>query len=261
MIFFEIASKQTGGIIMPLRPLKYSAIAILAGVLLSSCIVVDLNGFQLETVKGSGNVVFEKRPVPDFNQIKLEGRGSVIIKRGEVQSLAVRTDDNILPHVTTIVEGKKLIISHDKINLKPTTLKIFITVDELKGLSVSGSGEIRGNDRFVSNNFHAKISGSGSMDLELETSQLETEISGSGSIYLSGFAEHHRARISGSGKIDALDMRARNAAVTITGSGDCLMTALDRLYAKISGSGNALYKGYPQVRKTITGSGKVRQIN
>ena len=99
------------------------------------------------------------------------------------------------------------------------------------------------------------------MDLELETSQLETEISGSGSIYLSGFAEQHRARISGSGKIDALDMRARNAAVSITGSGDCLLTALDRLYAKISGSGNALYKGHPQIRKTISGSGKVRQIN
>ena len=39
---------------MSARPLKYSATAILAGVLLSSCIVVDLNGFQLETVKGSG---------------------------------------------------------------------------------------------------------------------------------------------------------------------------------------------------------------
>lgn len=246
---------------MPARLLKHAGISILTSVLLSSCIVIDLNGFQLGTVKGSGNVVSEKRPVPAFDQIKLEGQGNVIISRGEIQSLVVKADDNILPHIATIVEDRRLIISHDNINLKPTTLKIFITVDGLKGTSVAGSGEIRGNDRFVSNNFYAKISGSGSLDLELETAQLKSEISGSGSIYLSGITRYHRARITGSGKIDALDMHARSAAVSITGSGDCHLTVWHRLYAKITGSGNAFYKGHPQIDKTITGSGNVKPIN
>ena len=54
-------------------------ISVLAPILLSGCIVIDLNGYGLETVKGSGNVVAETRPVPDFDQIKLKGQGMVFV--------------------------------------------------------------------------------------------------------------------------------------------------------------------------------------
>jgi hypothetical protein len=246
---------------MPTTLFKLLTISTLLSILLSGCIVIDLNGCGLEKVKGSGNVVSETRQISDFNRVKLEGQGKVFITRGENQSLEVKTDDNILPHIETIVRNGKLIISHENKNLRPTTLNLFITVNDLKGTSIAGSGEIKGNSRFISDNFSAEISGSGSIDLDLETTRLESEISGSGSIYLSGIADSHSAKITGSGKIHAFDMQARIASVSITGSGDCLLTASDQLSAKITGSGDALYKGHPRIEKNITGSGEVKNTN
>ena len=233
----------------------------LAAILFSGSIVIDLNGSGLEKVKGSGNVVSETRQFPDFNRVKLEGQGKVFITRGENQSLEVKTSHDILPHIETIVRNGKLIISHKNKNLRPTTLNLFITVNDLKGTSIAGSGEIKGNSRFISDNFSAEISGSGSIDLDLETTRHEYLNYLSDTLYLSGIADSHSAKITGSGKIHAFDMQARIASVSITGSGDCLLTATDQLSAKITGSGDALYKGHPQIGKTITGSGKVMNQN
>jgi len=240
---------------------KLLSVAVLSFILFSGCIVIDLNGCGFKTVKGSGKVVAETRQISDFDQIKLEGEGKVIITKGKKQSLVVKTDDNILPHIDTMIRNRKLTISHENINLRPTTLSLLITLSDLKGTSITGSGDIKGNSRFVAENFYAEISGSGSIDLELETTRLESEISGSGSIYLSGQTDHHRARITGSGKIYAFDMHARIASVSIIGSGDCLLTASDQLNAKITGSGDALYRGHPRIDKTITGSGDIINQN
>jgi len=240
---------------------KLLSVAVLSFILFSGCIVIDLNGCGFKTVKGSGKVVTETRQISDFDQIKLEGEGKVIITRGVKQSLVVKTDDNIIPHIETIVRNRKLIISHANKNLRPTNLTFLITLRDLKSTSIAGSGDIKGNSRFVSDDFYAEISGSGRIDLELEAARLESEISGSGSIYLAGFTKRHRATIAGSGKIYAFDMQAQNASVSITGSGDCHLTATDQLSARITGSGDALYKGHPHIEQTITGSGNVRNHN
>ena len=230
-------------------------VGLLAIILLSGSIVFFLTGCGLQTVKGSGNVVTESRSVPEFDQIRLEGQGKVILTRGANHFLIISTDDNILPHIETSVRNRKLIISHGDIILSPSKLSFAITLSDLKGAAIAGSGDIKGSSRFFSDDFYAEISGSGSIDLELETTQLQSEISGSGSINLSGLTDHHRARLTGSGKIYTVDMQSIKASVTITGSGNCHLTASDHLKVKITGSGDVLYKGRPRIDQTITGSG------
>ena len=60
--------------------------------LLAGCIVIDLHGSGFKTVKGSGEVISETRQVTDFDSIKLEGPGKVIVTRGKIQSLVIRED-------------------------------------------------------------------------------------------------------------------------------------------------------------------------
>ena len=246
---------------MALRPFKLLTAVTLAATLVTGCIVIDLNGCGWETVKGSGKIVSEKRPIADVDSIKLEGQGKVILTRGSTPALEIRADDNIMPHIRTTVRNKRLTISHEDKILKPTTLNYLVTVRTLKSSSIAGSGEIKGHNPFVSDHFLAEISGSGRIDLALETTSLESEISGSGAIHLAGATRYHNARITGSGKIYAFDMQAQNASVSITGSGDCLLTATDQLSARITGSGDAVYKGHPHIEQTITGSGKVKSQN
>ena len=65
---------------MPTTLFKLLTISTLSTILLSGCIVIDLNGCGLEKVKGSGNVVSETRQIPDFNRVKLEGQGKGVGK-------------------------------------------------------------------------------------------------------------------------------------------------------------------------------------
>jgi hypothetical protein len=239
-----------------------STVWVLSGVFTSGCIVIDLNGCSAQSVKGSGNVISESRQVTEFNKIRLEGQGKVVLTQGNQSSLEVTTDDNIQPSIETEVKNGKLIISHEKgKNLRPTRLNYTITVKDLEGVSISGSGDISGNDEFNSDSFYADIAGSGNIAIKVSANRLESNISGSGSIYLSGSTNSYDATITGSGDVDAFELRARDSSVVITGSGNCRLRVADTLRAKITGSGDVLYKGQPQISQSITGSGKVKNRN
>lgn len=247
---------------MKIKLIILSTVWILSGIFTSGCIVIDLNGCSAQRVKGSGNVISESRQLPEFREIRLEGQGKVALTQGNQSSLEVTTDDNILPFIETEVKNGKLVISREKgKNLRPTKLNFTITVKDLEGISIAGSGDVSCNNKLVSDDFYAKISGSGDITLSVDTAHLESDISGSGSIYLSGSANSYDATITGSGDVDAFDLRARESSVVITGSGNCRVSIADKLRAKITGSGDVLYKGHPQVNKTITGSGSVKDRN
>jgi hypothetical protein len=222
--------------------------------LLNGCIIV-ING---KSVEGSGKIITEEREVAGFNKIHLKGSGKVVLTQAEKQSLQIKTDDNIMPLIETTVNGKKLTISHGKHRLRPTSFEVFITVENLEGVSISGSGDVSGSSRFASNTFYTDISGSGDIDLEVETGRLTSAIAGSGSINLSGMADSFDASISGSGKINALDLDAKDVSVAISGSGDCRISASESLDARISGSGDVYYRGQPKIDAKISGSGSLK---
>lgn len=246
---------------MKIRSIPLVGISLLVAAIASGCIVVDLNGCGQGTVKGSGNVVTEERPVAEFKTITLKGGGRVVLTQGQRHSIAIQTDDNIMSLIETEVQNEQLVISQGDYNLRPTILEFNISVTNLKGIAISGSGEVVGKSRFVSEDFFAKISGSGDMALELDVANLETKISGSGSMHLSGQTDRHEAKISGSGKINAFNMYTKDVALKISGSGDCKVTATEILDARISGSGDVFYKGQPRIISKISGSGSLESRN
>ncbi len=226
--------------------------------LLAGCVIVVPNGCGRQTVSGSGEVVTGTREVPEFERIVLKGSGRVTIERADAQSVTIRTDKNILPLVRTQVSGDVLEISHENYNLRPTTLEIQLGLKRLRGVTISGSGDVTGRGPFEAEDFMAEINGSGDMDLELAVSRLASVINGSGSLALAGKAAEHEAAIRGSGDIRAFDLASEKASVSISGSGDCRLRASRSLTADISGSGDVIYSGRPRVESRVKGSGSVK---
>lgn len=226
--------------------------------LLSGCIIAVPYSCGVQNIFGTGNVVSLDREVPEFNRIHLKGTGRVILDRGDVTTVAIKTDDNILPLIKTVVKDNVLEISHKSVNLKPTILEFHINVRQLKGISISGSGDVFGQSLFTVEAFEAVIKGSGDMNLAVDASRLIAEIKGSGSMDLTGEAEDFRASIKGSGDIRASNLETNHATVSIAGSGDCHVYASESLRAEISGSGDVIYGGRPMVESHIRGSGSVR---
>ena len=230
------------------------ALLLLASVLLSGCISSP------NCVVGSGNVVNETRSVDSFNSIELRGSGALFLSQGPQQPLRIEAEDNILKVLTTRVESGKLIIGSDACISATKPIRIYATAKDILSLEVSGSGTITGESMIQADSLDLKLSGSGSMDLNLKAKTLRTEIPGSGTIQLRGAVDEQNADISGSGKIAGYNLATKRSEITISGSGVVEANVSDEIATRISGSGAVYYHGHPErISEDISGSGVVRK--
>ena len=190
--------------------------------------------------RGSGQLASESRPVTGFTKVELSGTGELTIEKTGTESLAISAEDNLLPLLTSEVSGDTLVLG-TKRNTEIVTTKPInyaLTVKDLTGLTLSGSGNIR-----VSN---------------LSTPELTTKISGSGTITPSGTADDQDLDISGSGRYQADQLASKTVNAGISGSGTASVLVSDALDVRISGSGTLTYTGDPtRVTQDVSGSGKL----
>jgi Putative auto-transporter adhesin, head GIN domain len=188
---------------------------------------------------GSGQLATQSRQVSGFTSVELTGVGELSIDQTGTESLTVSAEDNLLPLLTSRVEGDTLILGKKPntriVTSKPITYTL--TMKDITGLAVSGSGTINAP--------------------KLTTAALRIEISGSGVITTAGNADDQSLEISGSGRYLADGLTSKTTTAEISGSGTANVVASNALDVKISGSGTLTYSGNPQVSQTVSGSGKL----
>lgn len=247
----------------------------------------------------------ETRDVSTFTKIAFRTAGKVYVKQGTPQKVEIEGTSEMLEKVKTKVEDGRLVIgpesswrnwnwsSDDKVT-------VYVTVANIEGLDVSGSGELIAQTKITGSNMNLDVSGSGSLTAEIEAQDVDAdvsgsgemslkgkfksinvdvsgsgkiavngtiagkadfEISGSGKIEASGSADSMKADITGSGKVLGANLVTNSARIDIAGSGDVEITVNKDLDADISGSGTVLYKGNPaRVNSDASGSGSVRKM-
>jgi hypothetical protein len=205
-------------------------------------------------IKGNGEIRTEDRHIARAERIKLRGSYDVEITQGPVTSVKVEGDDNILPYIfTTEEDGFLLIKSKDHVNFSTDNpIKVYITTSKLEQVQLSGSGNIIGKTKFTGGDkLTLKISGSGSMDLEVNTPNVDGDISGSGSITLKGETKDQKVHISGVGDYNADELKSETAVVKIAGSGNVKIFADANLDVNIAGVGSVFYKGNPTIKQHV----------
>jgi len=228
-------------------------------VLLLFAAILSVTACNASITTGSGNLITETREVSNFDSIDLSGSGEVIVTQGGGESLTIETDDNVMEHVKAEVNGGTLNLGFEDglTAIAPTRLIFTVGVDDLTGLSISGSGDIE-SDRIETGRLDATISGSGDVQItDLTSDEVKARISGSGEIDLAGEAAAQDITIGGSGKYRAGDLRSESAEVNIGGSGDATVWVTETLFADISGSGSVDYYGQPSVSISGSGSGDI----
>ncbi len=207
--------------------------------------------------------VKERRDTDNFSAVSFGISGKVFIKQGSQLSVTLEGDQDLLDEVTTkVVNGKLLIRKPDWRQARNKKLTAYITMPEIDGLSMSGSGYLENEGSLNCNDLDISVSGSGSIRLDdLTADKINISISGSGSVLTEGSgADLADIRISGSGSITAENFKLRDANVSISGSGRCKIWAEDALSARISGSGSLYFKGDPNVDAKSSGSGRVKSF-
>jgi hypothetical protein len=238
-----------------------SPIVFFALVLLGAAAFAAGDWESSDRIVGSGWLETERRSVPSFTAIEVEGSGNVILSQGLLQSVSVESDDNILPVIKTEVIGNVLHLGFERGTRisRMTKLEFRITIAEITGITISGSGDVRADTTLRSDRLSLDIRGSGGIESDIDAGRLACGISGSGDIDVRGRAERLAVTINGSGSVRASELRSAEVEVSINGSGSSSVNASDSLTADLSGSGSVEYRGDPKMTLKASGSGSVRK--
>jgi len=230
-------------------------------------------------VRGSGNIVKEVRQIKDVSSVELATIGTLVVIQDDEESLEVTGEDNILPYLSSVVQGGNLLIQFQEgVNVLPSKDLVYtLKVKELNGISATSAGGIQAEAISTDNlsidvssaggiligqaqisNLQVRISSAGGVKIDqLQGDYLDVHLSSSGSFTAAGEMEEQRVDISSSGSYQGGDLESSKAIVNISSSGDAQIWVNRSLDVNLSSSGDVEYYGDPQLSQRISSSGKV----
>lgn len=202
-----------------------------------SLFVLLAAGCNWEGIRGNGHITTEQRPVSTFTRVNAGGFYELEWHPG-APSFSITTDENLLSHIKTSMEGDLLKIEMQH-SVSPTHgIKIVIASPSLSGASFSGAL-----------NFKAT---------QLSGATFGLETSGAAKVTLTGKVNRLLASLTGASKLQAADLSTDDVELSVTGAGKADVTASNLLRAAITGAGKVSYGGHPKsIEKKITGAGKI----
>jgi len=161
------------------------------------------------------------------------------------EKLGIEADENLHDLIKTEIEGDKLHISLKKWIRKAKSLKIHLSVLDLKGVKASGGSDVESKDLIKVANLNLVCSGGSDINMEIETNELKCKASGGSDCNLSGKVSILRAEASGGSDINAFKLESEECYVQVSGGSDANVFVTKKLHAKASGGSDISYKGNP----------------
>lgn len=199
---------------------------------------VTLNGQPPR--EGSGTTAAVIRSLPRFTKIELRSAERLKVTRGDVVSVKISGDDNLLELIGTDVRGETLIIEPRSSYRTRKSIVVEVTMPKLGALTMAGSGD-------------AVIEA-------IDPNSFKLDIDGSGNVVATGTVDALEVEINGSGNADLPGVSAKRVEAEVNGSGNISVGVVEALDAEINGSGDIVYQGEPKSLKTwVNGSGSIRK--
>ncbi|CAI9898924.1 DUF2807 domain-containing protein [Pseudomonas aeruginosa] len=223
----------------------------------------------------AANYKKNERPMRSVSKIMVNGAVDVVFFRAAAAHLVVAGENqDAIDSIKTYFDGNKLVIEQEGVSISCAGGSIH----------VSGSGNIviggtggrfsvsgRGNSISIGSRRAIvgialpeapciRIKGSGDVTLyDLRQSVLDVVVQGSGDITAFGQVEHLEAEVAGSGDVDASELVAMSAALSVAGSGDIDAYVTQSVKARVAGSGDIVVRGNPPIRDhSVAGSGDIK---
>ena len=225
-----------------------------------------LAGCQVHAQESSGPTVSKNYSVGNFSAIEVAGPYDVEVRTGSNASVSAKGGQKLLERTIVEVQGDKLVIRPENNRNffhwgfgRSGTAHFIVTVPQLKGASIAGSGDIS-VDKVAGDAFDGSVAGSGGINVaSMNVKELKLSIAGSGGVKAgSGTAQSASYEIAGSGDIDAGAVQAQALKVSIAGSGGIKAHSSGTADVDIMGSGDVDVAGGAKCNISKAGSGNVR---
>lgn len=228
---------------VPTRPSRrgtWSALLVGLVVVIALAVTVPLltSGDDAGTPTGSGVAASEIRTLPAFTAVDLAATNEMTVQVGEPQQVLVRADDNLLDKVVTHVRDGVLVVSDGGSFSTRSPMSVIVTVPSLRSAELSGTGLLT-------------VTG-------VAATTFTARLPGTGTLIVSGRSERVDASVSGDGALTLGSLFARDATITVRGTGSVTIHVTGSLDATVSGTGAIVYTGHPaSVTKNVTGQGSI----
>ena len=212
------------------------------------------------TIDGDGNVTTEERNINSFNKIDISGSFEVLIKQGDTEKLEIEADENLLELIEAKTKNNTLYIRSEEPIGNAESLKLYITVADIKDIDISGAVELNSKGTIVAKELEIDISGAADVNIDVEANLLKMDMSGASETTLKGKVENFEIELSGAGDLQAEKLKTKHTVVDISGVGSAKVFAKKTLDVEVSGAGSVKYKGNPKITKDISGAGSVSKL-
>ncbi len=217
---------------------------ILISILLFLPMVAAANTIIYNTcIQGNGRTKTETRDISGFKVVDSSGVFDITTKSSVAKyKVKVTTDENIIKHISTTLQGNRIMLFSDRSICPEIGPRIEIEMPDIEAIVSSGS-----------DNIHAS---------GINNNNLHLIMDGSGDVILNGRVHSFDASLNGSGTIDASHLVTAKTAISISGSGDATVNAVESLKVDVSGVGDVNYYGHPKkIEQEINGVGDLNAMD
>ncbi|BFM42153.1 head GIN domain-containing protein [Flavobacterium sp. CFS9] len=231
-------------------------IATVTALLFASC------NFNVNTIKGSGNVTTEKRTVQgNFTKVAVSNAIDLDIIQSDSTEIVVEADDNIQKEIITKVENGTLYIkckfnSFQDITKKRVTVKMPI-IDKLEA---STAASIVGKDLIQGQDISLEASSAATISVNIESDNITCDSDSGSSIGMEGKALKTQVSASSGGSINAHKLWANEIHAEASSGGSVNVHPIISLKASASSGGSINYDNTPKtIEKTSSSGGTISQ--
>jgi uncharacterized protein YxeA len=211
-------------------------------ILAISCTV---GGQVRKSVQGNHHVTKSERTTDAFTGVKASSGIDVYLSQGDREAVTVEADENLHEYILTEVKGGILHVYTDANIRNAERERVYVTIRDVKSVSTSSAGDIVGETPIRADDLSLSASSAGDIKLEIYARNIDINISSSGDMTLKGETETLDADLSSAGDLNAYELTAKEADVSVSSAGDAEIYVTEKLKARASSAGDINYKGNP----------------
>ena len=202
----------------------------------------------------------EVRDVSNFQEVALEGAGTLVIEQGETESLTIEAEPKVLQRIATEVRDSRLTIRPDRSFKTREPITFFLSIKQLTGIELAGAGRVEAA-QLSTDQLRIDGSGAGTVVIQnLTANTLDVTISGNVQAQLAGTVDSQTVTVTDAAGYAAADLASRIAAVTASGASQVTVNASESLDARVSGASRVEYIGDPAVTQDLSGVGRLTNV-
>lgn len=214
-------------------------------------------------IVGDGNVVKKDREIGSFSKISAATGLDVYVTMGSSESLSIEADENIHEKIMTEIEGNTLKV-YIKGGLRKASKKsIFITADDLEGISASSGANVEVQNPVSATNMVLDASSGSDIEVtELNATTCSVDVSSGADVDVNaGSAEELTLDISSGSDFNGKNFLVKKCNAELSSSGDATINVSDELTYDGSSGSTLRYIGKPTMSIDVSSGAKIKDIS